>query len=337
MSSDFVAVPHEVPFNACNLLLIEHQNLPFVPLQPVLNALGLCWKNTAVKGSLRRFKTTLIKVPVFYQAAISTFDCMPLRKLPAWLMAIELTQLNTKVRKKLMDYQNGCDDALWDHWLGLKESAGPVTLTYEGRRFRFRYIGSECWYVAADVVAALGLRDTASLLVALPRQMRLMQQIGGRRLATINQSGLEQTYLSSPPQCTERLRAWLANVTNDPQSRTSPIVSAQAFISKECSDMTMDYLARTSAALQKAGVAPVEWDEARAQHIAKNLPWVLMKHQRWLFTLSDSGVPQFSVVPSNAGVFTPEKILSWVRESDGADLELLPQLLHAIGERLGNR
>ena len=86
--------------------------------------------------------------------------------------------------------------------------------------------------------------------------------------------------------------------------------------------------------MREAGVEPVEWDEARAQQIAENLPWLLIKDRRWLFTLSVSGVPQFSPVPSNAAVFTPEKVVSWVRERDGADLKLLPQLLCAIGERL---
>jgi len=335
MSSDLVAVPHEVPFNACNLLLIEHRNLPLVPLQPVLNAIGLGWQNTAVQRSLKRFKTTLTKVPVFYQAAISTLDCIPLRKLPAWLMAIELTLLNAKARKKLMDYQNGCDDALWDHWSRIKESAAPVTLTYEGRRFRFRYIGNECWYVAADVVAALGLRDTASMLAALPLETRLMQQIGGRRLNTINQAGLEQTYLNAPPRNTELLRIWLGSVTNDDQFPKSLGAKDETVIRKKCSEATLDYLARTRNAMRKAGAEPVEWDEVCAQQIAEELPWLLIKDRRWLLTFSDTGMPQFSAVPNNAGVFTPETFVSWVRQHDGAEPALLPQLLCAIGERLG--
>jgi len=334
MSFDLVAVPHEVPFNACNLLLIEHQSLPIVPLQPVLKAVGLVSKNTAVQRSLRRFKTTVIKVPVLYQATITTLDCIPLRKLSAWLMAIELTLLNAKVCKKLKDYQNGCDDALWDHWSRIKESAAPVTLTYQARRFRFRYIGNACWYVAADVASALGLRDTASMLAALPAEMRLMQQIGGRRLNTINQAGLEQTYLNAPPRNTECLRMWLANITNGVQFRKSMRAKDETVIREECSEATLDYLASTRQAMREAGAAPIEWDEARAQKIAEELPWLLIRDKRWLFTFSESGAPQFSIVPSNAGIFTPEKVVDWVRAHDGAAIDLIPKLLGAISKRL---
>lgn len=335
MSSDFVTVPHEVPFNSCTLLLTEHRNVPFVPLKPVLQGIGLDWGNSVVQRSLKRFKAIQVKIPIFYQGTAKAVECLPLSKLPAWLMTIELVPLDAKVRKQLVGYQNGCDETLWDYWFQLRESTAPaVNLGYEGRRFRFRCIGNECWYVVTDVVAALGLRDAASMLAALPHHMQLTQQIGGRRLTTINQAGLERTYLSAPPQCTERLRAWLAKVNNDRQLRTARSVSAEAFIRKESAEMTLDYLSRTRAEMRAAGVQPADWDEARAQQIAENLPWLLIKNQRWLFTLSSSGTPQFSAVPSNAGVFTPEKIVSWVRESDGADLELLPQLLCAIGERL---
>ena len=336
MSSDLVVVPYEVPFNESNLLLIEYQNLPFVPLQPVLSAIGLSWKITSVQQSLKRFRKTLAKVRISYQGAAVALECISLRKLPVWLMAIELALLNAKVRKKLKEYQNGCDDALWDHWFWLREHAAPVTLTYEGHRFRFRYIGNECWYVAADVVAALGLRDTASVIAALPTHMCLLQQIGVRRLNTISQAGLERTYLTAPPQCTERLRGWLAGVTNDLQIQISPRIATEAFIRKECSKMSWDYLARTRAALRQAGVAPVEWDEALAQHLTENLPWLLIRNQRWLLSFSEAGVPQFSCLPGNAGVFTPEKLVSWVQDADGANRDILAKLLTAIGDRLAS-
>lgn len=334
MSSDLVVVPYEVPFNDSNLLLIEYQNLPFVPLQPVLTAIGLGWKNTSVQQSLNRFKKTLAKVRISYQGAAVALECISLRKLPAWLMAIELTLLDAKARKKLKHYQNACDDALWDHWLRLRESAAPVTLTYEGHRFRFRYIGNECWYVAADVVAALGLRDTASLLASLPPQLRLMQQIGSRRLNTISQAGLEQTFLNAPPRHTERLRVWLASVTNDAQPRKCLGYEDEIAIRRECSEVTLDYLSRIRDAAREAGTAPIEWNEARAQKIAEALPWLLIRDKRWLLTFSDTGVPQLSIVPNNAGVFTPEKVVGWVRDSDGAASDLLPILLSAIGDRL---
>ena len=168
--------------------------MPFVPLRPVLEGVGLEWNSPAVQRALKRFKATLVKHRIVWLSTFKAVECLPLGKLPAWLMTIELAPLDAKTRKQLVSYQNGCDEALWDHWHQLREGTAPaVNLNYEGHPSRFRCIGNECWYVATDVVAALGLRDAASMLAVLPSPMRLPQQIGGRRLETINQAGLEQT------------------------------------------------------------------------------------------------------------------------------------------------
>lgn len=42
---------------------------------------------------------------------------MSLRKLPGWMMGIEMGKIkNTEVRAKVIQYQNECDDALWQYW-----------------------------------------------------------------------------------------------------------------------------------------------------------------------------------------------------------------------------
>ncbi|MCS3467377.1 hypothetical protein M2401_001098 [Pseudomonas sp. JUb42] len=332
MPMNYAAAHHVIEFHSKQLLLVEHQETPYVPLVPILEGIGLESRSPAIREALKRFKSTLIKLSITYNDCRCSMQCLSLNKLAAWLMAIDLGAVKVSVRKNLITYQNGCDEVLWKYWLNHRACTAPaVNLVYEGHRFRFRAIGSECWYVATDVAAALGLRDTETLLQSLPENMRLTQQIIGRRRITINQAGLNRAYLMAPPHYTERLRLWLANLNNDGHALEA---SPDAYIRLESANATLDYLARARGEMRDAGLEPVEWDEARAQEIAKNLPWLLIRNQRWLFTFSQDGTPQFSPVPQNAGVFTPENVVRWVRESDGADVTLLPQLLCAIGERL---
>jgi hypothetical protein len=43
--------------------------------------------------------------------------CIPLRKLPGWLMSIEPGKVkDAAVRSRVIQYQNECDDALWQYW-----------------------------------------------------------------------------------------------------------------------------------------------------------------------------------------------------------------------------
>lgn len=42
--------------------------------------------------------------------------CMPLRKLPGWLMTIHPTRVKPEIREKIIQYQNECDDVLWKYW-----------------------------------------------------------------------------------------------------------------------------------------------------------------------------------------------------------------------------
>lgn len=336
MSKEPIITPHKVSFKSDNLLLIDYLGEPHVPLLPVIEGIGLEWQSSCLKRAIRKFRVNLIKVCISSADGFNEkMECLPLRKLPAWLLAIQMVSLAVSTRRNLLAYQVGCDDALWLHWSKIRTKTTPaVSAIYQNRPFRFRFIGNECWYVAADVVSALGLRTTKSLLSTIPPQMQLVQHIGGRRLITISQAGLKRALLVAPPRHTERLRIWLASICNDPQTWAGGSDSRSISIHEASAHLTLDYISRYRSAMRAAGAELVEWDEAQAQQIAENLPWLLIRNQRWLFTLSNEGEPQFSVVPNNAGIFTPEKVVSWVRERDGAASELLPQLLGAIGDRL---
>lgn len=42
--------------------------------------------------------------------------CLPLRKLPAWLYSISANKVAPELRDKVIQYQENCDDVLWDYW-----------------------------------------------------------------------------------------------------------------------------------------------------------------------------------------------------------------------------
>lgn len=42
--------------------------------------------------------------------------CMAVRKLPGWLMSINANKVNPEIRDRVMQYQQECDDALYDYW-----------------------------------------------------------------------------------------------------------------------------------------------------------------------------------------------------------------------------
>lgn len=42
--------------------------------------------------------------------------CLPLRKLPGWLMTIQTSRVAPELRATIVTYQHECDDALWKYW-----------------------------------------------------------------------------------------------------------------------------------------------------------------------------------------------------------------------------
>ena len=105
---------------------------------------------------------------------------------------------------------------------------------------------------------------------------------------------------------------------------------------QQAADFTGDYLARCRREIIHCRGTLPAWDALAEHRVASGMAALLLKNKRWLVTFQDNGEPQLLSVPQNAAVFTPEKMLSWVREHDGAYLTFLPELLHAIGDRLNS-
>jgi hypothetical protein len=105
-----------VPFYNDTLLLVDESGAPFVPMKPVVTNMGLDWKSQHVKltqnfGSVMAIITTTGADGKQYEMV-----CLPLRKLAAWLYSINPGKVKPELRDKIIQYQNECDDVLWDYW-----------------------------------------------------------------------------------------------------------------------------------------------------------------------------------------------------------------------------
>ncbi|MBD1602253.1 phage antirepressor N-terminal domain-containing protein [Pseudomonas typographi] len=117
MGKNTTAVSNVIPFRKAKLLLVERDGQPFVPMKPVVEGMGLDWKSQHAKLQGGRFNSVMVMITTTgadgkqYEMA-----CLPLRKLPGWLMSIHASKVREELRENVIAYQNECDDALWAYW-----------------------------------------------------------------------------------------------------------------------------------------------------------------------------------------------------------------------------
>lgn len=125
-----------VPFHGNTLFVVEHDNNPYTPMKPIAEGMGVSWQgqHEKLKANVDRWGIKEILIPS--SGGDQAMTCMPLRKLPGWLMTIYPNKVKPEIRESIIRYQNECDDALWDYWTkgqatrqnGLKSLESP-TLT----------------------------------------------------------------------------------------------------------------------------------------------------------------------------------------------------------------
>ena len=115
--NDFTTALLPVIFRGATLYVADVNGEPYVPMRPIVEGMGLDWASqfTKLKGS--RFDTTVVEITtVAEDGKQRLMTCMPLRKLPGWLMSIHANKVRADLRERIVQYQNECDDVLWRHW-----------------------------------------------------------------------------------------------------------------------------------------------------------------------------------------------------------------------------
>lgn len=154
-------VLRSVNFYGDEIFLIVSDNEPFVPLKPICENLGLNWEvqRRKLQNDSRRWGASLKEA--MSSGGTQKFVCLPLRKLPAWLMSISPRKVKPELREKLLRYQEECDKVLWDYWMKGQavnpRKAQPV-LDFEDA-FTLPPVRYECrgyiykWYFPVDLLA----------------------------------------------------------------------------------------------------------------------------------------------------------------------------------------
>ncbi|MFD2837561.1 phage antirepressor N-terminal domain-containing protein [Azotobacter vinelandii] len=183
-----------------------------VAMKPICEAIGLQWE-----AQLKRIK----RHPVLSQGmSIMTTPsaggdqettCLPLDYLNGWLFGMDASRVKPEIRERLVQYQRECFAALAAYWqqgeavrprttLPAGGTAAPLRLTYNDRHFRIVPVGTEVWFVAADVASAVGLRDSYVATRHLRPEHKAALPVGRQTLNVISRAGLELALLHAHPE-----------------------------------------------------------------------------------------------------------------------------------------
>jgi hypothetical protein len=129
--------------------------------------MGLDWKSQFDKIK-QRFASTVVEITIVAgDGKNRLMTCLPLRKLAGWLYTISAGKVKPELREKVIQYQNECDDALWDYWTkgqATRPQPGPVDLPDTPIRSRVllliengQVIDSKVLPIDAVVISGLGV------------------------------------------------------------------------------------------------------------------------------------------------------------------------------------
>jgi hypothetical protein len=107
-----------VPFHGDTLVMVDHNSQPFVAMKSVVESMSLNWQTQHRKLKEKFGSVIVIMTTTAGDGKKYEMTCLPLRKLAAWLYSINPNKVAEHLRDKVRQYQDECDDALWDYWPG---------------------------------------------------------------------------------------------------------------------------------------------------------------------------------------------------------------------------
>ncbi|MEQ9902582.1 phage antirepressor N-terminal domain-containing protein [Pectobacterium aroidearum] len=104
-----------VPFHGTDLYVVNHCGEPYTPMKPIVEGMGMDWKSQHVKLK-QRFAKGMVEITIPTAGGIQKMICLALRKLAAWLQTISPNKVKPEIRDKVIQYQEECDDVLYEYW-----------------------------------------------------------------------------------------------------------------------------------------------------------------------------------------------------------------------------
>lgn len=105
-----------VPFYGNSLYVVSHNGEPYTPMKPIVKGMGMDWMGQLTKIR-QRFSSTIEEISIVAKDGRQRkMVCLPLRKLAGWLQTISPNKVKPEIRDKVIQYQNECDDVLYEYW-----------------------------------------------------------------------------------------------------------------------------------------------------------------------------------------------------------------------------
>ncbi|WP_392586895.1 phage antirepressor N-terminal domain-containing protein [Serratia ureilytica] len=104
-----------VSFHGDNLYLVNHNGEPYTPMKPIVENMGMDWMGQYTKLK-QRFSKGIEEISIPTPGGNQKMLCLALRKLNGWLQTISPNKVNPEIRDKVIQYQNECDDVLYEYW-----------------------------------------------------------------------------------------------------------------------------------------------------------------------------------------------------------------------------
>ena len=117
-----------VSFHGDTIYAVEHDGEPYAPVRPIVENMGLDWKNQHRKlmAGRERFCVVILTTQLPDDDQGRDVVCMPVRKLAGFLATINHNRVRNGLRAKVLAYQRECDDALWAYWTQRQKQDLPV-------------------------------------------------------------------------------------------------------------------------------------------------------------------------------------------------------------------
>ncbi|HHR5899782.1 TPA: phage antirepressor N-terminal domain-containing protein [Providencia alcalifaciens] len=104
-----------VPFHGNNLYVVNYNGEPYVPMKPIVEGMGLAWGAQFIKIK-QRFGKGVSEIEIPTKTGNQSMICLALRKLAGWLHTISPNKVKAEIRDKVIQYQEECDDVLYEYW-----------------------------------------------------------------------------------------------------------------------------------------------------------------------------------------------------------------------------
>ncbi|RZI41497.1 hypothetical protein EGT07_18120 [Herbaspirillum sp. HC18] len=89
-----------VPFRGNKLFLLAHNGEPYTPMKPLVDGMGLAWQTQHRKlaSNSKRWGITEMVMQMPGDTQRRNVSCIPLRKLPGWLITIHPGKVRPEIR-----------------------------------------------------------------------------------------------------------------------------------------------------------------------------------------------------------------------------------------------